>query len=73
MAVSPFFGRMLVPHCVHEGFCNELNNQDGHCRIRPPLSRAIEIYEKWRRGELVEVKEPVAASPLPQNVEDSGS
>jgi thymidylate synthase (FAD) len=73
MAVSPFFGRMLVPHCVHEGFCNELNNQDGHCRIRPPLTKAIEIYEKWRRGELVEVKEPVAASPLPQSVEDSGS
>jgi thymidylate synthase (FAD) len=61
MAVSPFFGRMLVPHCVHEGFCNELNNQDGHCRIRPPLTKAIEIYEKWRRGELVE-KETVSVA-----------
>lgn len=54
MDASPFFGRMLVPHCVHEGFCNELNNMDGHCRIRPPLHRAIEVYEKWRKGELVE-------------------
>ncbi len=54
MAVSPFFGRMLVPHCVHEGFCNELNNMDWHCKIRPPLHLAQEVFEKWRKGELVE-------------------
>lgn len=62
IAISPFFGRMLVPHCVHEGFCNELANRDWHCRIRPPLHLAQEVFEKWRKGELVEKDGPHPAS-----------
>lgn len=54
MNVSPFFGKMLTPHCVHEGYCNEYNNRDGHCRIRPPKEQVLRIWEKYRRGELIE-------------------
>ncbi len=54
MNISPFFGKMLAPHCVHEGYCNEYNNRDGHCRIRPPKEQVLRIWEKYRRGELIE-------------------
>ncbi len=56
--VSPYISRMLVPHCVHEGFCSELGNKDGHCRIRPHMDQVQEIYTRWKNGELVDAPEP---------------
>ncbi|HSL97406.1 MAG TPA: FAD-dependent thymidylate synthase [Candidatus Deferrimicrobiaceae bacterium] len=34
-AVSPFLGSFLAPKCVPLGYCDEMNNRDGHCPIRP--------------------------------------
>src|SRR5437867_964158 len=34
-AVSPFLGAFLAPKCVPLGYCDEMNNRDGHCPIRP--------------------------------------
>jgi thymidylate synthase (FAD) len=33
--VSPFLGSFLAPKCVPLGYCDEFNNRDGHCPIRP--------------------------------------
>ena len=33
--VSPFLGSFLAPKCVPLGYCDEMNNRDGHCPIRP--------------------------------------
>src|SRR3954465_9771091 len=32
---SPFLGSFLAPKCVPLGYCDEMNNRDGHCPIRP--------------------------------------
>ncbi|MCI0347068.1 MAG: FAD-dependent thymidylate synthase [Chloroflexi bacterium] len=34
-AVSPFLGSFLAPKCVPLGYCDEMNNRDEHCPIRP--------------------------------------
>jgi thymidylate synthase (FAD) len=34
-SVSPFLGSFLAPKCVPLGYCDEFNNRDGHCPIRP--------------------------------------
>ena len=34
-AVSPFLGSFLAPKCVPLGYCDEFNNRDQHCPIRP--------------------------------------
>jgi thymidylate synthase (FAD) len=34
-AVSPFLGSFLAPKCVPLGYCDEFNNRDEHCPIRP--------------------------------------
>src|SRR5256886_13931738 len=34
-SVSPFLGSFLAPKCVPLGYCDEMNNRDGHCPIRP--------------------------------------
>ena len=33
--VSPFLGSFLAPKCVPLGYCDEFNNRDQHCPIRP--------------------------------------
>ena len=33
--VSPFLGSFLAPKCVPLGYCDEMNNRDEHCPIRP--------------------------------------
>ena len=33
--VSPFLGSFLAPKCVPLGYCDEFNNRDEHCPIRP--------------------------------------
>ena len=34
-AVSPFLGSFLAPKCVPLGYCDEMDNRDEHCPIRP--------------------------------------
>jgi thymidylate synthase (FAD) len=42
--VSPFLGSFLAPKCVPLGYCDEMNNRDGHCPIRPHKDRVLEAW-----------------------------
>jgi thymidylate synthase (FAD) len=42
--VSPFLGSFLAPKCVPLGYCDEMNNRDGHCPIRPHKD---EVLAAW--------------------------
>ena len=42
--VSPFLGSFLAPKCVPLGYCDEFNNRDGHCPIRPHKDRVLEVW-----------------------------
>lgn len=39
--VSPFLGAFLAPKCVPLGYCDEMNNRDGHCPIRPHKDQVL--------------------------------
>jgi thymidylate synthase (FAD) len=39
--VSPFLGSFLAPKCVPLGYCDEMNNKDGHCPIRPHKDQVL--------------------------------
>jgi len=39
--VSPFLGSFLAPKCVPLGYCDEFNNRDEHCPIRPHKDRVL--------------------------------
>jgi thymidylate synthase (FAD) len=43
-AVSPFLGGFLAPKCVPMGYCDEMNNRDGHCPIRPHKDVVLEAW-----------------------------
>ena len=43
-AVSPFLGSFLAPKCVPLGYCDEFNNRDGHCPIRPHKDRVLAAW-----------------------------
>src|SRR6266550_1330744 len=43
-AVSPFLGSFLPPKCVPLGYCDEFNNRDGHCPIRPHKDRVLAAW-----------------------------
>ena len=43
-AVSPFLGSFLAPKCVPLGYCDEFNNRDGHCPIRPHKDRVLDAW-----------------------------
>jgi thymidylate synthase (FAD) len=45
-AVSPFLGSFLAPKCVPLGYCDEFNNRDGHCPIRPHKDRVLEAWSE---------------------------
>ena len=40
-SVSPFLGSFLAPQCVPLGYCDEMNNRDGHCPIRPHRDQVL--------------------------------
>jgi thymidylate synthase (FAD) len=40
-SVSPFLGSFLAPKCVPLGYCDEMNNRDGHCPIRPHKDQVL--------------------------------
>jgi thymidylate synthase (FAD) len=43
-SVSPFLGSFLAPKCVPLGYCDEMNNRDGHCPIRPHKDQVLEAW-----------------------------
>jgi thymidylate synthase (FAD) len=42
--VSPFLGSFLAPKCVPLGYCDEMNNRDGHCPIRPHRDQVLAAW-----------------------------
>ena len=49
--VSPFLGSFLAPKCVPLGYCDEFNNRDEHCPIRPAQGqRARRVGAEAGRG-----------------------
>src|SRR5690349_19024344 len=42
--VSPFLGSFLAPKCVPLGYCDEFNNRDGHCPIRPHKDNVLGVW-----------------------------
>jgi thymidylate synthase (FAD) len=43
-SVSPFLGSFLAPKCVPLGYCDEFNNRDGHCPIRPHKDQVLSAW-----------------------------
>ena len=60
-AVSPFLGSFLAPKCVPLGYCDEFNNRDGHCPIRPHKDQVLEAWaEKAAAAKAAGRELPVA-------------
>jgi thymidylate synthase (FAD) len=58
--VSPFLGSFLAPKCVPLGYCDEMNNRDGHCPIRPHKDLVLEAWaEKAKAGRAAGRELPV--------------
>jgi thymidylate synthase (FAD) len=62
--VSPFLGSFLAPKCVPLGYCDEMNNRDGHCPIRPHKDAVLGAWaEKTRAAKVAGRAMPVVDSP----------
>jgi thymidylate synthase (FAD) len=48
--VSPFLGSFLAPKCVPLGYCDEMNNRDGHCPIRPHKDQVLGAWAEKARA-----------------------
>jgi hypothetical protein len=46
--VSPFLGSFLAPKCVPLGYCDEFNNRDEHCPIRPHKDNVLAAWQQKR-------------------------
>ncbi len=46
--VSPFLGSFLAPKCVALGYCDEFNNRDEHCPIRPHKDNVLAAWAQQR-------------------------
>jgi thymidylate synthase (FAD) len=46
--VSPFLGAFLAPKCVPLGYCDEFNNRDEHCPIRPHKDNVLAAWAQKR-------------------------
>jgi thymidylate synthase (FAD) len=46
--VSPFLGSFLAPKCVALGYCDEFNNRDEHCPIRPHKDNVLAAWAEKR-------------------------
>ncbi len=46
--VSPFLGSFLAPKCVPLGYCDEFNNRDEHCPIRPHKDNVLGAWAQGR-------------------------
>ena len=47
-SVSPFLGSFLAPKCVPLGYCDEFNNRDEHCPIRPHKDTVLAAWAQKR-------------------------
>ena len=64
-AVSPFLGSFLAPKCVPLGYCDEMNNRDGHCPIRPHKDQVLAAWaEKSAAARAAGRELPVAEVPV---------
>jgi thymidylate synthase (FAD) len=60
-SVSPFLGAFLAPKCVPLGYCDEMNNRDGHCPIRPHKDQVLGAWaEKAKAARAAGRELPVA-------------
>ncbi|HYK94271.1 MAG TPA: FAD-dependent thymidylate synthase [Candidatus Dormibacteraeota bacterium] len=58
--VSPFLGSFLAPKCVPLGYCDEMNNRDCHCPIRPHKDQVLGAWaEKAQAARLAKRELPV--------------
>jgi thymidylate synthase (FAD) len=48
--VSPFLGSFLAPKCVPLGYCDEFNNRDEHCPIRPHKDNVLAAWAQKREA-----------------------
>ena len=48
--VSPFLGSFLAPKCVPLGYCDEFNNRDEHCPIRPHKDTVLAAWAQKREA-----------------------
>src|SRR5512132_4036080 len=48
--VSPFLGAFLAPKCVPLGYCDEFNNRDEHCPIRPHKDNVLAAWAQKREA-----------------------
>jgi thymidylate synthase (FAD) len=59
--VSPFLGSFLAPKCVPLGYCDEMNNRDNHCPIRPHKDQVLAAWaEKAKAAKAAGRELPVA-------------
>jgi thymidylate synthase (FAD) len=62
--VSPFLGSFLAPKCVPLGYCDEMNNRDGHCPIRPHKDVVLAAWSEKARASRPGAPRP-ASGPEP--------
>src|SRR6476620_7186914 len=48
--VSPFLGSFLAPKCVALGYCDEFNNRDEHCPIRPHKDNVLAAWAQKKEA-----------------------
>src|SRR5262245_14344112 len=66
--VSPFLGSFLAPKCVPLGYCDEFNNRDEHCPIRPHKDNVLAAWAQKRdeaRAGTGGRAEQIAGQPRP--------
>lgn len=61
--VSPFLGSFLAPKCVPLGYCDEFNNRDGHCPIRPHKDLVLGAWAEKKAAAKAAEREPANTSP----------
>ena len=64
-AVSPFLGSFLAPKCVPLGYCDEMNNRDGHCPIRPHKDTVLAAWAEKSAAAKAAGRELSIAEPAP--------
>jgi thymidylate synthase (FAD) len=62
-SVSPFLGAFLAPKCVPLGYCDEMNNRDGHCPIRPHKDRVLEAWAEKAKAARAAGKDLPVSQP----------
>ncbi|HZM73049.1 MAG TPA: FAD-dependent thymidylate synthase [Candidatus Polarisedimenticolia bacterium] len=64
-AVSPFLGSFLAPKCVPLGYCDEMNNRDEHCPIRPHKDNVLAAWAEKAAAAKAAGRELPVTEPAP--------